>query len=176
MPTPDRTSLAEIVGAGRSILEAGGPSKLTMQAVAERVGVRAPSLYKRVRDREALLTLVAEASANDLADRLEGSDGSLGTLAHVYRDFAGRNPEGFRLMFAVDGAEAAMARASIPLLRATSEIVGPDAALDAARLLTAWATGFVSMELSGSFRFDGDLDRAFEYGLERLVVGLSASV
>jgi len=71
MPTPDRTSLAEIVAAGRGILEAGGPSKLTMQAIAERVGVRAPSLYKRVRDRDALLTLVAEASANDLADRLE---------------------------------------------------------------------------------------------------------
>jgi len=33
----------------------------------------------------------------------------------------------------------------------------------------------VSMELSGSFRFDGDLDRAFEYGLERLVAGLGAS-
>ena len=68
------------------------------------------------------------------------SDGTLGTLARVYRAFARRNPEGFRLIFAVDGAEAAMARASVPLLRATGEIVGPDAALDAARLLTAWAT------------------------------------
>ena len=67
-----------------------------------------------------------------------------------------------------------MARASVPLLRATGELVGPDAALDAARLLTAWATGFVNMELSGSFRFDGDLDRAFDYGLERLVAGLRA--
>ena len=47
--------------------------------------------------------------------------------------------------------------------------MGRDAALDAARLVTAWATGFVNMELSGSFRFDGDLDRAFEYGLERLL-------
>ena len=175
MPTPDRTSLAEIVDAGRGILEAGGPSKLTMQAIAERVGVRAPSLYKRVRDRDALLTLVAEASANDLADRLEASDGSINALAHAYRGFAQQHPEGFRLMFAVDGAEAAMARASGPLLRATSAIVGPDAALDAARLLTAWATGFVNMELSGSFRFDGDIDRAFEYGLERLVAGLRAA-
>jgi len=174
MPTPDRTSLAEIVDAGRSILEAGGPAKLTMQAIAERVGVRAPSLYKRVRDRDSLLTLVAAASANDLADRLEASDGSLDALAHVYRDFARRHPEGFRLMFAVAGAEAAMARASVPLLRATSEIVGSDAALDAARLLTAWATGFVNMELSGSFRFDGDIDQAFEYGLGRLVAGLRA--
>jgi AcrR family transcriptional regulator len=174
MPTPDRTSLAEIVDAGRRILETGGPAKLTMQAVADRVGVRAPSLYKRVRDRDALLVLVAEASVGDLADRLETSDGSIGQIAHEYRDFAHRHPEGFRLMFSVDGAAAAMARASVPLLRATAELVGADRALDAARLLTAWATGFVNMELSGSFRFDGDIDRAFEYGLERLIAGLRA--
>ncbi|MET0780161.1 MAG: WHG domain-containing protein [Microbacterium sp.] len=174
MPTPDRTSLAEIVDAGRGILESGGPSKLTMQAVAERVGVRAPSLYKRVRDRDALLALVAASTADDLATRLEASDGSLAELAHIYRAFAQQHPEGFRLMFAVDGAEAAMARASVPVLRATNEIVGPDAALDAARLVTAWATGFVNMELSGSFRFDGDLDRAFEYGLDKLAAGLRA--
>ena len=30
------------------------------------------------------------------------------------------------------------------------------------------------MELSGSFRFDGDIDEAFEYGIERLVAGLRA--
>ena len=172
MPTPDRTSLAQIVHAGRGILEAGGPSRLTMQAVADGVGVRAPSLYKRVRDRDALLTLVAASAADELAGRLEASDGSLETLARTYRAFAVQNPEAFRLMFTVDGAQEAMARASVPLLRSTEELVGPDAALDAARLLTAWATGFVNMELSGSFRFDGDVDRAFEYGLERLLAGL----
>jgi AcrR family transcriptional regulator len=174
MPTPDRTSLGQIVDAGSAILEYGGPAKLTMQAVAERVGVRAPSLYKRVRDRDALLNLVAGAAADDLAARLAASDGSLTGLARAYRSFAQDRPEGFRLMFAVDGAADAMARASDPLLRATRELVGEDAALDAARLLTAWATGFINMELSGSFRFDGDLDRAFEYGLERLTAGLRA--
>jgi AcrR family transcriptional regulator len=174
MPTPDRTSLAEIIDAGREILEDAGPGRLTMQAVAERVGVRAPSLYKRVRDRDMLLTLVAAASADDLARRLEGSDGSLSALAGIYRDFARQNPEAFRLMFTMDGAAESMARASVPVLAATESIVGREAALDAARLVTAWATGFVTMELSGSFRFDGDLDRAFEYGLERLIAGLRA--
>ncbi|HWM16669.1 MAG TPA: WHG domain-containing protein [Microbacterium sp.] len=172
MPTPDRTSLAAMVDAGRGILESGGSARLTMQAVAERVGVRAPSLYKRVRDRDALLTLVADATAADLTDRLEASDQSLPALARTYRAFAQQHPEGFRLMFTVAGAEASMARASVPVLRATRELVGPDASLDAARLVTAWATGFINMELSGSFRFDGDLDRAFEYGLDRIVAGL----
>ena len=174
MPTPERTSLAEIVEASRQILEASGPAKLTMQAVAVRVGVRAPSLYKRVRDRDELLTLVAAASADDLAHRLETSDGSLDALARVYRAFAQENPEAFRLMFTVDGAAESMARASGPVLRASADLVGEDAALDAARLVTAWATGFVNMELSGSFRFDGDIDRAFEYGLDRLIAGLRA--
>ena len=59
MPTPERTTLDEIVAAARDLLEDGGPARVTMQAVAQRVGVRAPSLYKRVRDRDALLTLVS---------------------------------------------------------------------------------------------------------------------
>ena len=174
MPTPDRTSRAAIVEAGRAILEKGGPAGLTMQAVADHVGVRAPSLYKRVPNRDGLLVLVAEATAHDLADQLEASDGSLASLARVYRSFARRHPEGFRLMFTVEGAAAAMGRASKPVLQATGALVGTDAALDAARLVTAWATGFVNMELSGSFRFEGDLDRAFEYGLGRLIAGLQA--
>ncbi|GAA3207964.1 TetR/AcrR family transcriptional regulator [Microbacterium terregens] len=174
MPTPDRTSLTEIVDAGRGILESGGPARLTMQAVAERVGVRAPSLYKRVRDRDALLTLVVEATANDLAHRLEESDPTIAGLARTYRSFAHRRPEGFRLLFTVEGADAAMSRAAVPVLRAAGDLVGPDAALDAARLLTAWATGFVNMELSGSFRLGGDVEEAFEYGLDRLAVALRA--
>ena len=174
MPTPDRTSLQDIVEAGRDLVETGGAAKLTMQAVAERVGVRAPSLYKRVRDRDALLVLVAQATVDDLAQRLTASDGSLAGVAHVYRGFAHERPEGFRLMFAVDGAAESLDRVSAPILRIAEDLVGTDAALDAARLVTAWATGFIEMELAGAFRLGGDIDRAFEYGLERLERGLRA--
>src|SRR4051794_21796257 len=104
MPTPDRTSVPEIVDAGRALIETGGAARLTMQSVAERVGVRPPSLYKRLRDRDALLLLVAQATADDLAQRLEASGRSLADVAHAYRDFAREHPEGFRLMFAVEGS------------------------------------------------------------------------
>jgi AcrR family transcriptional regulator len=176
MPTPDRTSLAAVVQAGRDLLESGGPAKVTMQAVAERVGVRAPSLYKRVRDRDGLLQLVAEATVNDLGDRLAASDGSLAALARGYRAFAHDHPEGFRLMYAVSGSADALQRASEPVLRAARQAVGSEHALDAARLLTAWATGFVSMELAGAFQLGGDVDQAFEYGLVRLQTALGAEV
>ena len=168
MPTPERTTLAAIVEAGRELLELGGPAKVTMQAVADRVGVRAPSLYKRVRDREALLQLVAEATVDDLGARLAASGGSLIALARAYRAFAHARPEGFRLIYSVAGSPDALTRASAPVLAAARDAVGEDRALDEARLLTAWATGFVSMELSGAFRLGGDVDEAFEYGLTRL--------
>ena len=174
MPTPDRTSLDAIVTAARDLLEAEGLAALTMNAVAARVGVRAPSLYKRVRDRDALLVLVARATVDDLAERLAASDGTLAGVAHVYRGFAHERPEGFRLMFAVDGAASSLDQVSAPILRIAAEMVGTDAALEAARLVTAWATGFIQMELAGAFRLGGDLDRAFEYGLEVLERGLRA--
>lgn len=173
MPTPERTSLAAIVTAGRDLLEQGGPATVSMQAVAERVGVKAPSLYKRVRDRDALLQLIAEATVDDLGARLAASDGTLGGLARAYRDFAHDKPEGFRFMYAVSGSAEALQRASEPVLGAARAAVGDERALDAARLLTAWATGFLSMELAGAFRLGGSVDEAFEYGLARLEEALA---
>lgn len=172
MPTPERTSSAEIVAAGRELLELSGPAGLTMQAVAARVGVRAPSLYKRVKDRDALLAAVAEAVVDDLGSRLDEADGDLRELAAAYRAHTHDHPEGFRLMFTSAAPLAALDRAAAPVMRAATALVGEDAALDAARLFTAWATGFLQMELSGAFRLGGDVDRAFEYGLERIIAGL----
>ncbi len=173
MPTPERTSRGEIVAAGRDILELEGPSGFTMQAVADAVGVRAPSLYKRVRDRDALLDLVVAATMDDLAVRLEASDRTITGLARAYREFAHRRPEGFRLVLSFRADPEALARLSAPVLAATEQVVGSDEALDAARLVTAWVVGFISMELAGAFRLGGDLDQAFEFALVRLRTALT---
>ena len=174
MPTPERTSYAEIVAAGRDILEESGPTGLTMQSVAQRVGVRAPSLYKRVRDRDALLEAVAAATVDDLTGRLEASDRSLEGLARAYRALAHERPEGFRLMFAAAAPQELLDRAGLTIVGSAAAIAGEDHALDAARLVTAWATGFIHMELAGAFRLGGDVDGAFDYGLAALRRGLGA--
>ncbi len=173
MPTPERTSLADIVAAGRDLLEAGGPSRLTMQAVAERVGVRAPSLYKRVRDRDALLGLVAAATVEELGERLAAAEPTVAGLARAFRAFAHERPEGFRLMQSLGADPAALERASAPVLRVAADLVGSEQALDAARLVTAWATGFLTMELAGAFRLGGDVAEAFEFGVARLSSALA---
>ncbi|MGM7671558.1 TetR/AcrR family transcriptional regulator [Microbacterium sp. A93] len=173
MPTPERTSYPAIVAAGREILEESGLAGLTMQAVATRVGVRAPSLYKRVQDRDALIAAVAEAVVDELAVRLENAGDDLASLALVYRAHAYAFPEGFRLMFTASAPLASLDRAAAPVIRAASALVGEADALDAARLFTAWATGFLQMELSGAFRLGGDVDQAFTYGLRHLLTALT---
>ena len=198
MPTPERTSRDAIVAAGCDLLETAGLEGLTMQSVAERVGVRAPSLYKRVRNRDELVGLIAQATIDELGARLDAAAagapgdvraagdarasgdaraagdarGALRRLARTAREFAHERPAGFRLIFApATGATLAsdsLATASAPLLRVAAWLAGEEHALHAARTFTAWLNGFVSMELAGAFRLGGDVDEAFEFGLERL--------
>ena len=184
MPTPDRTSVDEIVRAGRDILEADGLAGLTMQAVAGRVGVRPPSLYKRVRNRDDLIGLITEATLRELGDRLtavDSGDGSrthLAAMARVLRTFAHTRPAGFALIFARRAEASRPAVETItgvvsPVLRAAAALVGEEDALAATRTITAWLYGFVSMELAGAFNLGGDVDEAFEFGLGRLIEALA---
>lgn len=185
MPAPERTSMDAIVRTGAELVEEGGLPALTMQAVALRVGVRAPSLYKRVRSRDDLVRLVTEATVRDLAERLtaaEAPDGdprtNLLAVARAFRRFAHERPGAYHLVFArvPDQARAdpeLLASASAAVMRVAQGLAGPDHVLAAARTVTAWAHGFVTLELAGAFRLGGDVDAAFDFGLERVADALA---
>ena len=184
MPTPDRTSVEAIVQAGRDILESDGLDRLTMQAVAERVGVRPPSLYKRVRNRDDLIGLIIGVTAGELGRRFAlveaGGDArtELVSMAHELRAFAHSRPAAFALIFtarAMPSRPEAETLESLagPVLRAAATLAGEDQALAAARTITAWAYGFVSMELAGAFNLGGDVDQAFDFGITRLAEALT---
>jgi AcrR family transcriptional regulator len=183
MPAPARTSIGEIVAEGRRIVEQEGLDGLTMQKVARAVGVRAPSLYKHVSGRGELVRLVVEAVLADLGGTLDesisGEDprADLSSLARAFRSFAHEHPESYQVLFAPMPEEwrpdqAVFVAASASVLRTTEAICGPERALDAARLVTAWAHGFMTMELAGAFRIEGDLKTAFDFGVERLADAL----
>ena len=178
MPAHAQTSTAAIVGAGRRLLERRGPAAVTMRDVAAAVGVQAPSLYKRVRNRDHLLELILDDVAEELTVRLEAAASSgdpakdVRSIAQAYREFAHAHPRAFGLLFAeptAPGATARAQRSSAALLRATADLAGPDHALPAARTVVAWAQGFIAMELAGAFRLGGDVDAAWQFGIARLV-------
>ncbi len=185
MPTPERTSIEEITAAARELLESQGYAGLTMQAVADRVGVRAPSLYKRVRSRDDLVRLVTEATFQDLAGHLNAlavtNDGQayITEFAHTMRAFGHAHPHAFRLIIGagpvtVQPDQELLADGVAPLLRIAGDLAGPDHALQAARTLTAWLAGFITMELGGAFNLGGDIEEAFRYGITHLARAVTA--
>jgi len=177
MPTPDRTSLDAIVVAASDLLESEGLAGLTMNAVAERVGVRAPSLYKRVQGRDQLVQLVAEATLTEVAGRLDVAADAV-ELANIFRAFGRERPAAFQLVM-TPGAGTPSAgleygkRATEPILRIATDLAGEEYALEAARMFTAWAAGFISMELNGNFRLGGDLEAAWRFGVTHIVAAMS---
>jgi len=155
-----------------------------MRRVAEAVGVKGPSLYKRVPDREALLGSVADGIVEELsqvmaqAEATDDARADLAAVATAYRGFVLLNPNGYRLLFTElpSGATpdpAVLAALGEPIVRAVGRLCGESAALEGARTFTAWAHGFVMLELAGGFRMGGDLDAAYAFGVEAITTGLS---
>jgi AcrR family transcriptional regulator len=181
MAAPARTTTDAVVTAARELIERDGLDALTMQAVARVVGVRAPSLYKRVDGRDALVALVANQVAEELAseidEALDGRDpaGDLRALATTFRGFAHRNPASYLLLFSPGhaGVSPTSRLRSVASLRdVAARLAGAEHELAAARLVTSWIHGWVAMELAGSFQLGGDLEEAWEYALDRLVAAL----
>jgi AcrR family transcriptional regulator len=186
MPAPARTSRAAIVLAARALLEEGGLDAVVMGAVAERVGVRGPALYKHVADRAALIRAVGDTVTADLRETLDramsGDDptADLRALALAYRAFVHANPNSYGLLFAhlepaLQPDSKAVAALGRPIVAAVGRLMGeegPDA-LAGGRTFVAWAHGFLSMELAGAFRLGGDLDVAYATGIDLILAGIS---
>jgi AcrR family transcriptional regulator len=183
MPAPPKTSEADIIAATRRLIEQRGRDGFSMAEIAAAVGVRAPSLYLRFRDRAALLTAVQLELWRELERALRGAARSpdpartLAAQARAYRAFARSNPQGYALMLD-PGAERtqegqrARAAAVAQTLPSFAALVGPGEALSAARVLTPFLHGFVSMELAGAFRLGPGIDEAFERGVAIILAGL----
>jgi AcrR family transcriptional regulator len=183
MPAHPQTSTAAVVAAGRRLLEERGTDALTMRDVADAVGVRAPSLYKRVRGRADLVRLVLEDVTDELIAVIDAAATSgdpvadLRAMVAAYRGFAHANPVAYTLLYAPNAASGATersVRSSATLLRVVTALVGPLRVLPAARTIVAWANGFITMELAGAFRLGGDIEVAWDFGLDRILTAVQS--
>ena len=66
---------AAIAAAARELVETKGVDGLTMRAVAEQLGIRAPSLYKHVQGKADLELAVMVSALEELAAALEAAAG-----------------------------------------------------------------------------------------------------
>lgn len=177
-------SEAVVVDEAERVVDEVGLPQLTMAAVAERLGVRQPSLYKHVENMEDLKRSLALRAKRQLADTLgraavgRARADAVFSIARAYRVFAHEHP----------GRYAAAQRAPVPgdlddekASRAVVQVVFDvlagyelcdDAAADATRALRAALHGFVTLEAAGGFGLPVDIDRSFD----RLVSGLARAL
>jgi len=158
----------EIVAVARRLLEAGGPDAVTMRAIADELGIRAPSLYKHIADKHELeVAIMADCFAEQaevFAAAVTGADDPVRAIGTAYRRWALDHPHLYRLM--TDGP---LPRADLPAgvedaaAAPLVEAVGGNA--DRARAVWAFAHGMVSLELAHRFPPDADLDQAWATGL-----------
>ena len=167
MVAPRSARAEQLVAEARGLLEEEGPATLTMRRLADRVGIRAPSLYKHFPDKAALEAAVIATGLEDAAAVFEAAvDGAtepLPALAAAYRRFALDHPHLYRLMntgplpreHLPPGLED---RTAAPLLRVAGTQAG-------ARAIWAFAHGMVMLELDHRFPSDADLDAAWAAGI-----------
>ncbi|MFC8436099.1 TetR/AcrR family transcriptional regulator [Streptomyces sp. NPDC057253] len=100
--------MAQIVHIGREHLKTVLPADLSLRAVARDIGVVPSALYRYVRDREALITLLIVDAYDELADEV---DAALEAAAHrshrerlevavlAFRSWASQEPSRFALLY-----------------------------------------------------------------------------
>lgn len=142
-----------------------------MRALAERLGIRAPSLYKHFASKEVLeAALISQGFREQgalFAAALQASREPIAAMAEVYRSYARDHPHLYRLMYdrslnrslLTPGSEQS---AVAPVVQAA----GGDQ--DLARAIWAFAHGMTILELNGRFPAGADLDAAWQTGLTAL--------
>jgi AcrR family transcriptional regulator len=150
-----------------------GLDRLTLAAVAQRLGVALPSLYKHIRGLDALVQQLACVStaqlAGLLADAAAGRAGvdALRSLADAYRSYArehpGRSAAAQRVPDPADPAHVAAGERVLGVIYAVLRSYGleGDALVDATRGLRAALHGFATLELGGGFGLPRDIDRSY---------------
>jgi AcrR family transcriptional regulator len=169
--------------------DAAGFDRLSLAAVAKRLNVAVPSLYKHVDGLDGLRRAVAVAAAGQLAEALgraamgrSGPD-AVRALADAYRAFARAHPGRYAALQtspAPGDTEAAAAfYAPVEVFQAVLRGFGvaEDARIDVIRAVRSALHGFVDLETRGGFGLADDVDRSFGVlveGLVDLVAGRAA--
>ncbi len=173
----------QVVREAAEILDAEGPEALTLAHVADRLGVRSPSLYNHVAGLDDLRRRLGLHGIDLLAERCRsasmgraGAD-AIAAIADAYRTMAKDHPGLYPLTQVATPEDEEWSRRSSavlePVLAALAGLgLEGDDAIDAARSIRAAIHGFVDLEIRGGFGLQRSVDDSFTAMIEVLVGGL----
>jgi AcrR family transcriptional regulator len=162
-----RIDRAVILRASLDVADERGLSALTMQAVADRLGVTSMALYRHVAHKADLLDGVVESllAEFELPDHQRPWRERLDAIAQAARDSARRHPDVFPLLLQRRATTPVARRVPDAIYSALRDAGMPEGQLPRAeRLLSTFVMGFAVSESSGRFRARAaDVDADFAY-------------
>jgi AcrR family transcriptional regulator len=185
-----RTGLSseDVVAAAAALADEAGFRELTMGLLAERLGVRTPSLYKHVADLADLRHRVAALAMTELGeavrDSLQGKAGAdaLDALLTTVRGYVTAHPGRYT---ATVGAQ--FTGPDDPLLTASSRLIASvtavlrgygisDAEMDhAIRTIRCTIHGYAVLQAAEGFQWSGDPGQTFDWMTRFIDGGLRAA-
>ena len=181
-------SRAAVVEAAGVLADEGGLENLSLVDLAERLGIRKPSLYNHVAGIGDLRRELALAGLREfgwsLSRAAAGKAGEEGlfALAEAFRTFVKQRPglyeatvRSYRLS---DPGNAELAAAEeeamepVLAVLASCDIRGGEEAIHATRGLRSVAHGFATLEVAGGFGMAVDQDESFRRLVRAYVAGL----
>jgi AcrR family transcriptional regulator len=178
-------SPAVVVEEASTVADELGFESLTLAAVAQRLGVALPSLYKHVRGLGDLRRQMAIGALRELGDVVtraaagKARGDALRAFTGAYWDYAHQRPGRYAATVVApdpsDPAAAAAARDVLAVVFAVLEGYGitGDGAVDATRMLRALVHGYVTLEAAGGFGMPRDVRGSFDRAIDAIDVSLT---
>lgn len=180
---------AAVTEAGAALADEIGFDQLSMGLLAERLGVKAPSLYKHVASQAELVHRIGVLAMVELGDAirdaiqgLAGSD-ALAAGAQAMRTYVKQHPG----RYAAGDAAARPSGPDDPLVAATQRVmaswaamlrgyrIDPGQEIHAMRMLRSVLHGFATLETTGGFQIGTDVDDSFAWLVDFLDRGLRSA-
>jgi AcrR family transcriptional regulator len=167
---------ALVTEASAALADEIGFSQLSMGLLAERLGVKTPSLYKHVAGQADLNHRIAVLAMTELADAIrdatQGRSGSDALIAgaHAMRSYVKEHPGRYAAGNAAEptGPDDPLIAAAGRVLASWSAMlhgyrIDPDQEIHALRMVRTILHGFATLEVAGNFRIDADVDDSFNW-------------
>ncbi len=178
-------STGEVVAAGAAVADEIGFHALTLAVLADRLGVKPPSLYKHVgslADLQHRIAALAMSEFGDaLRDALQGKAGSdaLTALFTTLRTYVEQHPGRYSATTGAEfyGEDDPLLVAGLRVINSIRAVLSgygikPDQTDHAIRTLRCTIHGFAVLQAAGAFQWGNDPDESFAWMIRFVDAGL----
>ena len=175
---------ASVVEAAVKLIDEEGIDQLSLGRLAERLGVRTPSLYNHVAGLSGLKHDLALYCLHDLLNRIlratvgKSRAEAIFALANAYRAYAREAPGRYALTLqAPDPADQEVQAVAQQVVDVIIAVLAPyglseEDAIHAIRGLRSLVHGFIALEVAGGFGMPVDQDASFHWLINLYIAGL----